>query len=274
MSSVRSRLFSFGLVLVGLFGTAYAVGERLPGHEHTGAGGHVHGGSGDQHGAGRTEREPASLGLLADDGVHRLVVDEVTSTSLRFTVTRSGQPVTELMEMHGAVLHLVLVRSDLSGFQHVHPQLDGDRWSVDGLDLQPGTWRMVVDAVATDGTPFVLGTMIDRPGEVTPLPLPPTDDMVDVTVGSQTLMVMRNGTSFTVSPTDQLASYLGAPAHLVAIRAGDLAYAHLHPSDDVFGDYRFDGSLPGTGTYRLFLQFGHRSAPGDAVTAPFTVEVP
>ena len=38
--SVGARLGAFLLVLLGTFGTAYAVGEKLPGHNH---GGHTHG---------------------------------------------------------------------------------------------------------------------------------------------------------------------------------------------------------------------------------------
>jgi hypothetical protein len=67
-----------------------------------------------------------------------------------------------------------------------------------------------------------------------------------------------------------LEPYVGQAAHLIAIRQGDLAYAHLHPLDSAPGAYVFSGDLP-TGTYRLFLQFGYR---GDVLTVPFTVVQP
>ena len=35
MSPVATRLGAFALLLAGTFGTAYAVGEMLPGHSHT-----------------------------------------------------------------------------------------------------------------------------------------------------------------------------------------------------------------------------------------------
>lgn len=43
------RLGSFALVLAGTFGTAYAIGERLPGHNHSPRPTHdpAHGGAGD-----------------------------------------------------------------------------------------------------------------------------------------------------------------------------------------------------------------------------------
>ena len=45
--------------------------------------------------------------------------------------------------------------------------------------------------------------------------------------------------------------------------------AHLHPLDDTVGAYRFEGPLPGPGTYRLFLQF---IDTGELSTIAFTVE--
>ena len=47
---------------------------------------------------------------------------------------------------HEKDLHLIVVRRDLTGFQHVHPLLDRTTgtWSVD-VRLTPGVWRVVAD---------------------------------------------------------------------------------------------------------------------------------
>ncbi len=86
-----------------------------------------------------------------------------------------------------------------------------------------------------------------------------------------TLTVARDGV-----PVTDLQPYLGAYGHLVVLRAGDLAYLHVHPVDDARGaaapgpDVRFGVSSPSVGTYRLFLDFRH----GDAVrTAALPAEV-
>ena len=73
-------------------------------------------------------------------------------------------------------------------------------------------------------------------------------------------------------PVTDLEPYLGALGHLVAIRTGDLAYLHVHPSDEADEpggpDIEFTVEVPTAGTYRLFLDFSH----GDEVhTAAFTV---
>jgi hypothetical protein len=68
--------------------------------------------------------------------------------------------------------------------------------------------------------------------------------------------------------------YLGASGHLVALRAGDLAFLHVHPLGDATErapGIRFAAEFPTAGTYRLFLDV---SIDGTVRTAAFTVEVP
>ena len=79
---------------------------------------------------------------------------------LAFTVTGpDGHPVTAYDEQHERDLHLIVVRRDLTGFQHVHPELDQStgEWST-SVDLTPGAWRVLADFRPTGGEPLVLGT--------------------------------------------------------------------------------------------------------------------
>jgi hypothetical protein len=84
-----------------------------------------------------------------------------------------------------------------------------------------------------------------------------------------TLTVREDG-----EPVTDLDPYLGAAGHLVAIRASDLAYLHVHPlddADDANGPrVRFATEVPSAGDYRLFFDFSHR---GEVRTAAFTVHV-
>jgi hypothetical protein len=73
--------------------------------------------------------------------------------------------------------------------------------------------------------------------------------------------------------------YLGADGHLVALRDGDLAFLHVHPTDHGHGtadepahddSVGFEATFPTTGRYRLFLQFRHE---GRVQTVAFTQEV-
>jgi hypothetical protein len=78
------------------------------------------------------------------------------------------------------------------------------------------------------------------------------------------LTVRKDGQAIT-----DLQPYLGAFGHLVAMRSGDLAYAHVHPDDYVDGTVRFDAELSSEGRYGLFFDFKY----GDTVhTATFTFD--
>ena len=276
MTSPRNRLVSYGLVLVGLFGTAYAVGERLPGHQHSGSSGDVHqhsGGSTDMAGMGGsgdlTDSDLAHLGLSSTVGDYRLVVVDRTSTTVALRIDRGGDPVVDFTEVHGALGHLLVVRRDLQGFQHLHPVLGADGVWTATLDrpIEAGAWRAVLETEPSGGGVLVMGIDLLVGGEAAPVAVPPPSNVAIV----DGLTITREGLWFTVTPSDSLQPWYGQSAHLVAFREGDLAYAHLHPANDVAGDYRFSGSLPGPGTYRLFLQF---LADGELVTAAFTVVAP
>ena len=80
------------------------------------------------------------------------------------------------------------------------------------------------------------------------------------------LTVSRDGALVT-----DLEPYLGASGHLVAMRSGDLAYAHVHPVDDdtAPGVVTFDAELTSAGRYGLFFDFKHH---GTVHTASFTFD--
>jgi hypothetical protein len=258
------RLAAFVLVIAGSFGTAYGLGGKLPGNPESKPHTHV-----------TPATDPVPPGFAVDGYV--LVTDAArTSTSaLALHVNGpDGERVTEYTEAHGSKLHVVLVRPDLSGFQHVHPAIGADGSFVVPID-QPGKWHIVVDAQPTSAaTPVVLATNVDDEVPVDVVDLPAPADVVAI----DDLIVTRQGLGFTVtasdgSPVEGLEPYLGQAAHLIAVRQGDLAYAHLHPSaatGSMDQMLMFDGALP-AGAYRLFLQFGYR---GEVITVPFTVVQP
>lgn len=205
--------------------------------------------------------------------------------TLRFRILGpDGEPVTEYTEEHGKELHLIVVRRDLSGYQHVHPTLNEDgEWSI-ALDLsEPGTYRVFADFAPAGADPLTLGTDLSVPGEYDPRPLPTpvrTAEVGDYTVtldgtlvpGEQsklTLSVSKNG-----KPVTDLQPYLEAYGHLVALRDGDLAYLHVHPdgspgdgSTEPGPEITFYATTPTVGDYRLFLDFRHG---GVVRTAEFT----
>jgi hypothetical protein len=298
------KLAGFALGLAAVFGAALGVGAVVgpdaatadttaeAGHGAT-AGAH---GNAAGHAAetppGAAAELPAGLQVSEDGYTLDLATDAApagSATPVSFRVLGpDGQPVTEFDTAHDEDLHLVAVRRDLDGFQHVHPVLGADGVWTTPLDLTAGSWRLFADFVpAADGENHILGTELSVPGSFTPTPLPApaaTTEVDGYTVvltgtleaGRETelqLSVSRNGV-----PVTDLQPYLGAYGHLVVLRAGDLGYLHVHPLGDP-GDpavasgphVEFATTAPSAGTYRLFLDVKH----GDEVrTAAFTVTVP
>jgi hypothetical protein len=77
--------------------------------------------------------------------------------------------------------------------------------------------------------------------------------------------ITRNGEPVQTEP------YLGAGGHLVALREGDLAFLHVHPTNEAgTSEIGFAARFPTAGRYRLFLQFQH---DGAVQTVAFTQEV-
>jgi hypothetical protein len=214
-------------------------------------------------------------------------MDASTRAPLSFRVIGPDErPVTSYTKAHDKDLHLIVVRRDLSGFQHVHPALAPDgTWSIP-VDLsQPGEWRVFADfdpAGPVDG--LTLGADLSVAGHYQPEPLPPVvavaavDDYTVALEGTLVpgresaleLRVRKDGREVT-----DLQPYLAAYGHLVALRDGDLAYVHVHaqgaPGDGTTTAgprLSFHTTAPSAGAYRLFLDFKH----DDVVrTAEFTV---
>lgn len=265
MSPVAARLGAFALVLAGTFATAYAVGENAPGHDHGTSGNH------GAHGDGMS-------GAPIDNTGYELMPHAMGGDVSFHLISPEGSVLRDFDVDHTVRLHAIVVRPDLSEFQHIHPDIDGEgEWSVPVPGSGP--WHLVFELRPTGaGGTVVMTYDIDDGSAFDDEPLPPVDDDVMVETAAGALHVRRDGLTFSISDDtgrapEGLESYLGADAHLVALRAGDLEFAHLHPSGTVDSDESRQISFGGTlasGTYRLFLQFGYR---GDVITVPFTVEV-
>lgn len=277
----NGRLITFAVVLAGLFATSYSLGERLPGHDH---GDDTASDSGHDH-SGMDHSMPVEPDLPGgiDDG-YRLVesLDAADGATRQFHLADgNGGRVDEFDLVHGALLHVVGVRPDLSDFFHVHPAIGADGSFEVTLPAE-GAWHVVFESTpaSNDGTAVVVSTDLTDGtiNEPVALPVPVTTASVVGADGTELVVTLRRtasgGLEFLVAdatgtPVEGLEAYLGQSAHLIALRSSDLAYAHLHPKSEV-GDptIAFGGVLPAGGTYRMFLQFGWA---GSTVTVAFTL---
>jgi hypothetical protein len=193
---------------------------------------------------------------------------------------RAGRAVRDFDEQHGERMHLIVVRRDLVHYQHLHPSLAADgTWSIPLALPEPGVYRTFTD-FSVGGEVLTLGTDLAVPGtfEFTQLPDPTgvarTEDY-EVTLNTGVLTAGSEGSlAFRIASggreVEQLDPYLGAVGHLVALREGDLAFLHVHPTGGVGARLTFHAVFPSIGRYRLFLQFAHEER---VRTAGFTVEV-
>lgn len=289
--SAPVRLVAFAAVLAAAFAAAVALGSAFgpePGNQAA-----THGAA---HGA-----EPAAVagtsapGLsIAADGLELAIATTripagAQAVVLRFRVLdEHGMPVRDFDLRHERRMHLIVVRRDLRAFQHLHPRMAPDgTWSVPVRLAQPGSYRVFAD-FSHGGRATTLGADLAADGAARYAALPAPAAVahagdgyavrlaaIPLRAGAEAALrfaVTRDGHPVTPEP------YLGAGGHLVALRAGDLAFLHTHPSEATghAGDahaaepVEFMTAFPSAGRYRLFLQF--RDA-GEVRTAAFTVAV-
>jgi hypothetical protein len=206
------------------------------------------------------------------------------SATWRFRVVDcDGNAVRDFEPEQDKLLHLIVVRTDFTGYQHLHPVLGEDgTFSVEVATPRAGDYRAIADFVI-DGRKYVVGTTLTAAGRAADRPLPPpalkaSGDGYDVELqrpavleageeAQLTFRITRDG-----RPVTDLEPYLGAYGHLVALHAPDLAYSHVHPDgeDHSAGAITFDTELDEPGSHRLFLQF---QIDGRVHTVAFTQTV-
>jgi hypothetical protein len=265
-------LGAFALGLVAVFGVALAVGHGVGPLGHGG-------GAHSSHAGGSSSPGAAGLAVSQDGYSIELAANRLTAgvrDELAFTITGpDGKPLRSYAPTHDKDLHLVVVRRDLTGFQHIHPTRDAEGgWSVPLTLAEPGAYKVFADFAPRGRTmALVLGTELTVAGSYQPKPLPQVartatvdgytvslaGDLRAGTASALELAVSKDGRPVLLQP------YLAAFGHLVALRSGDLAYLHVHPEEGTA--LRFAVDVPTAGDYRLFLDFRH----GDVVrTAAFT----
>ncbi|MCZ4101650.1 hypothetical protein C8250_035180 [Streptomyces sp. So13.3] len=242
------------------------------------------------------------MGTKADgDGLsdtkdgYRLTSQDTTlpagqQAAYRFTVTGpDGRPVTDFAVEQTKRMHFYAIRSDLTGFQHLHPTMAADgTWTADLATLAPGTWHLFTSFTPSTGTgkgtAFVLSRTATVPGAATKTSLPAATTSAEVdgytiTVKGSPMAGMEHPLTVNITrggkPVTDLQPYLDTYAHLTAFHEGDTAFAHLHPTTKVNGDHggpelSFHAELPTPGNWRLFLQF---QTGGKLHTAALTLNV-
>lgn len=186
---------------------------------------------------------------------------------------------------HEKKVHLIVVRDDLSVYQHLHPDYVDGRWSVQSDISEQGKYHLYLDIAPVNEKSVVLLDEVLVGGltlkkmypDLTPN-LTAMDGGVSAKLSfGQKLDVNKDlKLMFELSRNGQPAkidTYLGAFGHVIALRHGDPEfYLHAHntnkeaPTD---GRVEFEAMLPQKGMYTFFAQF---NVNGQVKTFPITLE--
>ncbi|MBB5869096.1 hypothetical protein F4553_002475 [Allocatelliglobosispora scoriae] len=210
-------------------------------------------------------------------------------------VAPDGTALTDYETVQTKLLHMYVLRDDLSGYQHVHPELVGDTWSATIGVPDGGSYRVYAEFTPRGrgvlGHPTTLGLAFLIPGDtkLAPLPAPAaTSDDGELTLtrmdGVANLLEDR-GTLLRFRLTDRsgavvtgLEPYLGSLGHMSAFDSRTQALSHVHAglalatagpiaADGVLG---FHVQFTGRGERRLYLEF---QVAGKVHRAAFTIFV-
>ncbi|MEC3981478.1 hypothetical protein [Amycolatopsis sp. H20-H5] len=260
--NTAAKVSALGLGLVLAFGTAWAAGAAV--------------GPLGPASAEAAPVETPELGGLTDTAGgcrlelagQRLVPGVPGGLSFRI-LGRGDVSVTVFDVDHDQAMHLIFVRRDGSGYEHLHPTLAADgTWTTQVGPAAAGTYRVIADVTPRGGLKVAWGADVQVAGQDEPAPGGPSrtfavdgyrvdlaGDLRPGAASEVTAMVTKDG-----APVSDLQPYLGAYGHLVALRAADLGFLHVHPADGgvtAGPAVRFAADVPVSGRYRLFLDFRH-----------------
>jgi hypothetical protein len=285
-----------GAAIAFLFGSGVLIAEAFGSGDSPTHGTGMHAaqpGDNAHGGAGSNATEASVPGLAVSEGGLSLELDRTSlplneRSELSFRVVGAdGRTVRDFELEHEKRMHLIVVRRDTQGFQHLHPRMDRDgRWSTRITVPEAGSYRVFAD-FQRNGGGTTLGADVAVDGPVNWRALPPVSSSTRTPSGYDVQLAGggsgaggESELEFTVSRDGEAVHtepYLGAGGHLVALREGDLGFLHTHPAEHADGsNSRHDDSVPfatefpSAGRYRLFFQFKHE---GRVHTAAFTHEV-
>jgi hypothetical protein len=203
--------------------------------------------------------------------------------SFRPTLKGNTQAQVPLDEVHTRKIHLIVASSDLSWYDHIHPEFQADgSYVVDETFPSGGDFILFADYTPSGGGNQVQRFNVKVAGDSKPT----------MTFDKQNLTTQADG--YTVSlkpaagifltnnnnhigvevledgtPVTQFENVMGAKGHLVIISGDGQQYLHVHP-EEIDGVLDMHTWFEHTGLYRAYYQF---QTNGILHTAAFTLDV-
>ena len=203
----------------------------------------------------------------------------VMGLSLGVREPGTNAPVLRFATVHEKLFHLFIVGRDLEYFAHVHPDRAPDGTFTLAHPFPPGEYMLIADFLPEGGTAqmvqktmFVTGKTMPAGATINPRGLEVRLRTEDLAAGKHARLTFTVHDVVTGGPVTDLEPYLGAPAHMLLVRA-DLGDAiHAHPEELATGGptVSFHPVIPAPGAYRLWIQFQRR---GEVSTTAFDLNV-
>ncbi len=220
---------------------------------------------------------------------------------------------TPLVKDHDKLMHLFLVRKDLSAIGHLHPvSADSSNFLSRLPPLPAGEYRVFADIVHESGFTQTLVSSVNLPHPAAGLPVT-TDNQDDSWFAEQvdksaTRTTLANGStmtwnrasaplvsgspaglSFTVTSTDGSAAtlepYMGMPGHSAVARDDGSVFVHLHPMGTISmaSQMAFEMREPGDSvrgrlgqriTSAAMPAMDHTAVPSNMISFPYAFPIP
>lgn len=248
-----------------------------------------------EHGAHIDRKDPQSLSYnvnLQTDPVKPLAS---TATQLDITVTEQalGDAIKEFELVHDKTMHLIIVRDDLSYFDHLHLEPQQGVFTTSYTFPSAGSYKLWVDVKPKGGRQFLTAFRLGIEGQ-------PLYERVPLALDNQLTKLVMNGQyrvslalpsglgihhganlKFSIAdkngkPITDLQPMLGAKAHCIIISEDLRDFLHVHPEEEVSSNWRggpdatFHAQFPKAGLYKTWVQFQHHDK---TITADFVVQV-
>lgn len=201
---------------------------------------------------------------------------------------KDGNPVNDFDVQHEKLMHMIIVRKDLSYFNHIHPDYKGNgEFTITTQFPTAGEYEIISDIAPTGIGAMSKSEWITVQGTapaaqpINPDPkLTKEVDGKEVTLSINHLMAnMELELNFNIKdaqtkqPITDLQPFLGAVGHVVILNDKGGEYLHVHPAEENSSgpDAKFMATFPHSGVYKIWGQFQQN---GKVVTVDFVIEVP
>lgn len=152
--------------------------------------------------------------------------------------------------VHEKLLHLVLVRRDLTQFAHEHPRPNPDgSFTLQYTFVAPGEYRLFADTAPRGAGSQILSANLTVTGKTAD----PPQSFPELTLSAATWPARKTIPIRMPLEEKALEPWLGAIGHLLLIHEDAQTFVHAHPDDS--GTLTFLTRFPKPGVYRGWLQY-------------------